>query len=197
MFPDSIDVSSLPLVRIPDEVSAWGTWVGAPCGSLTCASTGDTVVRSPSGRMLSRRSRGMTSSADHQSVRIVFAAEVAPDALFAFFAEPSAHKRRSLSHRSMGTGSPAIRACVRVALCGEVVAGYRAAIPNVCLSKARRYTEVWAPGPLCSPRFSGRGLQRLLDQRVMEAASLPDELSQRVGRGGDITSSRATVCVRT
>ena len=76
-----------------------------------------------------------------------------------------------------------------VALCDGVIAGYRGMIPTVCLFRGRELPAAWAVDLFVSPQFRGKGLQRLLDQRVSEATELllsfPTPVGARIyGRQG-------------
>jgi GNAT superfamily N-acetyltransferase len=125
----------------------------------------------------------MTYPADEQSTLIVPTAEVDPSALFAFFEQAFGTKdARFLSdHGDWISRHTGMRF---VALCDGVVAGYRAATPAALLFQGQEIRGVWARDLYVSPAFRGGGLQRLLDQRVMEAGSLrmsfPNELGAKI-----------------
>lgn len=57
-----------------------------------------------------------------------------------------------------------------VAVCDGAVAGYRAMLPSVCLLEGKEIPVAWAHDLYVSPRFRGRGLQRLLDDHLWENA---------------------------
>ena len=59
-----------------------------------------------------------------------------------------------------------------VAICDDVIAGYRAMVPSVCLFEGKEIPAIWAHDLYVSPRFRGRGLQRPLDDRLLESARL-------------------------
>jgi hypothetical protein len=71
-----------------------------------------------------------------------------------------------------------------VALHGDVVAGYRAMVPTVCLFEGQELPAVWARDLYVLPPFRGMGLQRLLDQQVTAASNLrmsfPNELGAKI-----------------
>jgi len=59
-----------------------------------------------------------------------------------------------------------------VATYDGVIAGYRGMIPALCLVAGRETPAIWAVDLYVSPRFRGRGLQRLLDRKVLEGSQL-------------------------
>ena len=59
-----------------------------------------------------------------------------------------------------------------VAICDDAIAGYRAMVPSICLFEGEEIPAVWAHDLYVSPRFRGRGLQRPLDERLLESARL-------------------------
>lgn len=71
-----------------------------------------------------------------------------------------------------------------VATYDGVIAGYRGMIPNVCLVAGREMPAIWAVDLYVSPPFRGRGLQRLLDRRVLEGSQLrmsfPNETAAKI-----------------
>lgn len=71
-----------------------------------------------------------------------------------------------------------------VAIYDGVIAGYRGMIPGVCLCAGKELPAVWAVDLYVTPRFRGKGLQRLLDQRLLEGTSLrlsfPNEAAAKI-----------------
>lgn len=68
-----------------------------------------------------------------------------------------------------------------VATCDGAVAGYRAIVPSVFAVAGAEVPGVWAMHLYVSPRFRGKGLQRRLDQAVLDAAGLRMSFPNRVG----------------
>jgi GNAT superfamily N-acetyltransferase len=71
-----------------------------------------------------------------------------------------------------------------VALCDGVIAGYRGMIPSLCFFAGRELPAVWAVDLYVTPRFRGKGLQRLLDQRLLEGTgvrlSFPNQTAAKI-----------------
>jgi GNAT superfamily N-acetyltransferase len=71
-----------------------------------------------------------------------------------------------------------------VATCDGTIAGYRGIIPTVCLVEGKELPAVWGVDLYVLPRFRGLGLQKLLDQRLLEASDLvmsfPGELGAKI-----------------
>jgi GNAT superfamily N-acetyltransferase len=70
-----------------------------------------------------------------------------------------------------------------VALCDGVVAGYRGFVPSVIQVKDREVPAIWAMHLYVAPRFRGRGLQRALDQRLIDEAELRMSFPNATGAG--------------
>ena len=117
------------------------------------------------------------------SIRIVQAGEADPVQVAAFFDEAFGRdKGRFLSnHGDWWHRGPGNR---YIAMCDDTIAGYRGIIPTACLFEGRELPAVWGVDLYVLPRFRGLGLQRLLDQRLLEASSLvmsfPGELGAKI-----------------
>ena len=120
---------------------------------------------------------------DQQNVRVVDAVAVDPQALLAFLEQafgPTMGRFR-FDHGDWLYAGASMRF---VALYGDVVAGYRAMVPTLCLFEGREIPAVWAQDLYVIPAFRGRGLQKLLDERVVAASNLrmsfPNELGAKI-----------------
>ncbi len=112
-----------------------------------------------------------TVNTDQQDARVVDAAAVDPEALLAFLVQafgPSMGRFR-FDHADWLYAGAGMRF---VALYGDVVAGYRAMAPGLCLFEGREIPAVWAQDLYVLPAFRGRGLQKLLDEKVVAASNL-------------------------
>jgi len=71
-----------------------------------------------------------------------------------------------------------------VAKCEGDIAGYRAIVPTACLFQGKEIPGVWAMHLYVGRQYRGRGLQRLLDQRLLEVPhlrmSFPNELGAKI-----------------
>jgi GNAT superfamily N-acetyltransferase len=120
---------------------------------------------------------------EQRDIRIIEAAEANRAGLSAFLDEAYGPAKREflLTHGDWWHRGPGGRF---VALCDGEVAGYRGIIPTVCLFDGRELPAVWGMDLYVLPRFRGLGLQRLLDQRLLEASNLrmsfPGELGAKI-----------------
>jgi GNAT superfamily N-acetyltransferase len=122
------------------------------------------------------------------SIRVMEAAQADPSGLSAFLEQAFGPlKGRFLFEHGdwlhRGTGRRF------VATCDGAIAGYRAMLPSACLLEGREIPAVWAHDLYVLPRFRGRGLQRLLDERLLESArfegaslllSFPTEIGSKI-----------------
>lgn len=68
-----------------------------------------------------------------------------------------------------------------VATYDGVIAGYREMYPALCLVAGRETPAIWAANLYVSPRFRGRGLQRLLDRKLLEGSKLRMSFPNQTG----------------
>jgi GNAT superfamily N-acetyltransferase len=119
----------------------------------------------------------------HAETRIVGATEVDQRELAEFLDEAvRPPKRRFLmEHGDWWYRSSGGRL---IAICDGVIAGYRAFRPAVMLVDGREVPAIWAMDLYVTPRFRGRGLQRMLDGRLIELAplrmSFPNETGAKI-----------------
>lgn len=117
------------------------------------------------------------------TVRLVSAQEIEPNQLLTLLAQAygPARARFYVEH---GDWLYRGRDTRIVALCEGVAAGYRAMVPTMCFFEGRELPGVWAMHLYVAPAFRGRGLQRLLDQQLLDAAGLrmsfPNELGAKI-----------------
>jgi GNAT superfamily N-acetyltransferase len=125
----------------------------------------------------------MIGQSDQTDVAIVDAAEVDSGELSAFYTEwfgpEVAHFL--VRHGDWWHRGPGGRWVVK---CQDAIAGFRASVPTVCFFQGAEVPAIWAMQLFVAPRFRGRGLQRLLDQPLLERAGLrmsfPNELGARI-----------------
>jgi len=117
------------------------------------------------------------------SIRIIEAAQADASELLAFFDEAFGPVKAHflMDHGDWWHRGPGNRF---VAICDGAIAGYRGIIPTVCLFGAKELPAVWGVDLFVLPRFRGLGLQRLLDQCLLEASNLimsfPGDLGAKI-----------------
>jgi GNAT superfamily N-acetyltransferase len=104
-------------------------------------------------------------------IRIVEVAQTDPLQLSAFFYEAfgPVRARFLMNHGDWWHGGSGGRF---VAMCDDTVAGYRGIIPSACLLDGKELRAIWGVDLFVLPRFRGLGLQKLLDQRLLDASDL-------------------------
>ena len=116
-------------------------------------------------------------------IRVIESKQADPSQVDALLDEAfgPAMRRFLIEHGDWMHGGPGGRF---VATVDGVVAGYRGIIPTRCVLGADELSAVWGVNLYVRPPFRGMGLQRLLDQRLLEAAELrmsfPGELAAKI-----------------
>jgi len=113
-------------------------------------------------------------------IRIVDADEVDASRLAVFLDEAFSPQFRGFlsQHSDWWHRGPGHR---WAALCDETVAGYRAFTPAVILFDGKELQAAWAFDLFVLPRFRGLGLQKLLDERLMQVSDLVMSFPSDVG----------------